>query len=554
MGSPINQFGNDPESGAAHGRAQYPDFWANVFGPRSQKAKGDAYPGQRLHRRGPTTAADPTVDYDSKGYFYGIEVKPDATGSLQVDAFDPAFANVARQLRRHATTSRVRQRSRRTSTRCSPSRTQPSATRPSSTSPYCTGDMYYNCGAAGTTAPARTTDRRGRRSRSWLPTTRRTTRRTIRSCARSNFPGFNANLVPALQATTPQSRRPRACSSPTSASGTAICTVKHARDGHLLPPDPDRHQGRRHADTRGQRREPVRGPRRTRRRTSRPNLRVFGEARIGIYANAPAANTTFFLARVLPGAKGRHLVMNFFDTGDAAAAGTLKILPPPDSNVGIHIHRVHVHAASGQLDRASLGNVHGHGLRLPDHRSQLGDLQRAVDPVQGPDPRRLRMQVRGRERLLDADQLRVPVERPGHHDVDRSDRGRSRAPHRVAVAQTRRAGFGRATTRCWTDARAVVPDVRPLPRAPERADRRCVPDVRHGRRSRRSTRCVTAGGDHRRSVPAAVALQAPRRRARALSRVPRVPRHRVDRPTALTGTIQAASEASRRRRAVAQLG
>ena len=41
MGSPINQFSNDPELSAtpAHGSTRYPDFCANIFGPSSQKAR-----------------------------------------------------------------------------------------------------------------------------------------------------------------------------------------------------------------------------------------------------------------------------------------------------------------------------------------------------------------------------------------------------------------------------------------------------------------------------------------------------------------------------------
>ncbi len=64
------------------------------------------------------------------------------------------------------------------------------------------------------------------------------------------------------------------------------------------------------------------------------SVRIFGSGRIGIYANSPAANTTFYLARVLPGAQGRTLVLSFFDVGDAAQAGAITVLPPTDSNQG----------------------------------------------------------------------------------------------------------------------------------------------------------------------------------------------------------------------------
>ena len=37
LGSPQNTYGNDPESAAAQ-----PQFWGNIFGPSSNKDKGDA--------------------------------------------------------------------------------------------------------------------------------------------------------------------------------------------------------------------------------------------------------------------------------------------------------------------------------------------------------------------------------------------------------------------------------------------------------------------------------------------------------------------------------
>ena len=54
---------------------------------------------------------------------------------------------------------------------------------------------------------------------------------------------------------------------------------------------------------------------------------------MGIYANATAADTQFYLTRLLPGEAGKTLVLQFFDTGDASTAGEIQVLPPPDSNV-----------------------------------------------------------------------------------------------------------------------------------------------------------------------------------------------------------------------------
>ena len=62
-------------------------------------------------------------------------------------------------------------------------------------------------------------------------------------------------------------------------------------------------------------------------------IHVYGNQKMGAYANATGANTQFFLTRVLPGEAGKTLVLNFFDTGDASQPGTLAVLPPTDSNV-----------------------------------------------------------------------------------------------------------------------------------------------------------------------------------------------------------------------------
>jgi hypothetical protein len=62
-------------------------------------------------------------------------------------------------------------------------------------------------------------------------------------------------------------------------------------------------------------------------------VHVYGNGRMGAYANATGANTQFYLTRVLPGNAGKTLVLNFYDTGDASQAGTLAVLPPADSNV-----------------------------------------------------------------------------------------------------------------------------------------------------------------------------------------------------------------------------
>ncbi len=145
------------------------------------------------------------------------------------------------------------------------------------------------------------------------------------------FPGYMGDLATALTATTPQAGAPALfvkyfrqwytlCTvnnpmvgtyflqveTSTKINGAAAPSAAAPTGSHCVPASP----------------------------ADRRDVRIHGEGRIGIYANSPAANTTFYLARVLPGAKGRTLVLNFFDVGDAAQAGAITVLPPTDANIG----------------------------------------------------------------------------------------------------------------------------------------------------------------------------------------------------------------------------
>lgn len=58
---------------------------------------------------------------------------------------------------------------------------------------------------------------------------------------------------------------------------------------------------------------------------------TFSRGRLPIFANTSSADIQFFLARVPPSTGERILSVSFFDIGDAAAAGTLSVLPPTGS-------------------------------------------------------------------------------------------------------------------------------------------------------------------------------------------------------------------------------
>ncbi len=65
------------------------------------------------------------------------------------------------------------------------------------------------------------------------------------------------------------------------------------------------------------------------------DVRVFANERLPIHAASRGANTEFFLARVGSNQAGRFLKVEFFDTGDAASAGSITMLQPDEIGDGV---------------------------------------------------------------------------------------------------------------------------------------------------------------------------------------------------------------------------
>jgi Flp pilus assembly protein TadG len=325
MGSPINQFGNDPElANPGHGTLRFPDFWANVFGPSSQKAKGDAI--QSTICGGADNCVSSNTDYDANGYFYAIEVQSTAS-PLVVQAYDPEFAHVGDNCGDNDGGSNL------IGARNFPpgfNPGYPGTVAPSvrydtsASSPYCTGDMKYDEGngvAPWTTYKVRAPD---------LTPGTPTDNPVV--CA-VDFPGYIGNLATALTTAAPQAGAPAEFVK-YFRQWYSLCTINNPKVGtYFLQVQTNKKANGSNAPNGG-------GANRFSLRASLAGnlttnaVQIHGDARMGIYANSPAANTTFYLARVIPGAPGRALVLNFFDVGDAAQPGAITVLPPTDSNLG----------------------------------------------------------------------------------------------------------------------------------------------------------------------------------------------------------------------------
>lgn len=326
MGSPINQFGNDPESAAPRGSARFPDFWGNVFGPASTKQKGDAIQST-LCSAGTDNCSGTNSDYDPNGYFYAVEVQA-AQSPLRVEVFDPAFAHVGDNCGDSNGGSNLLGASQ-LPPNFNPVFAVPDPAvryHPAATSRYCTGDQFFADQAGNTQVPWTTWRVLGPDDTPGDPTD------NPQVCG-VEFPGFRGDLRAALLATAPQAGAPGVFAS-YFRQWYAICTVANPQVGTYFV---QVQTARRLAGTAtpfggGANRWALRASLGGNPTSSA--VRIYGYGRMGIYANSTAANTTFYLARVLPGSRGRTLVLTFFDVGDAAQPGTITVLPPTDANVG----------------------------------------------------------------------------------------------------------------------------------------------------------------------------------------------------------------------------
>ena len=346
LGSPQNSYGNDPESAAAQ-----PQLWGNVFGPSSNKDKGDAIQGAGPNAQAALCNADNcpssvNADYDTNGYFYGIDVPAGTTGALNVQVYDPAFVHVGDNCGDSDANAKTNLDNAATLTAAqipgySGSVTPATRYASSGASAFCNGDNYYSDGS-NTANPWTTWTLRAPDISTWDPTNNPIV-------CQADFPGVYPETTNGLpngtvsatalktllqQSTAYAGTNPArsfasffrqwvtVCSVANPVQGTYFLQVQTGKksDGTATPNGGGSNRfaikaglGSNYAATNG--------------------LHVYGNQKMGAYANATGANTQFYLTRVLPGEAGKTLVLNFYDTGDASQAGTLAVLPPADSNV-----------------------------------------------------------------------------------------------------------------------------------------------------------------------------------------------------------------------------
>jgi Flp pilus assembly protein TadG len=337
MGSPCNLFGDEPPGGtsawetASAGAAcnRTPEFWANVAGPGSKKSYGDRYATRRCSNSNSGCTSEDNDDYSPTGHFYKVSVKAPVS-SISLEIFDPALVNVGD----YCETDNL-------DGSWSPDQPNPYSTIPGDAaerydggagSAYCTGDKMFS--GSATTSVTTFAVREPIQSGNPLAA-------PVRTACTKQFRGYGSrNIKDKLDSSDNEYNDGLAA---VFRQWSSLCTISNPVVGDYyiqvrtnLPSGTSSSTALNSATeyptvawsghNRYSMRVNVVGD------SSQVNLAGYGQ--MVIYTNSPAAETSFYLARVNPASAGMSLDVNLFDAGDAAAAGVIRIEPPPDAVSG----------------------------------------------------------------------------------------------------------------------------------------------------------------------------------------------------------------------------
>lgn len=314
MGSPCNEFGNDPDPTGYRGSTcagVNGQFWANVNSPGSTKSNGDAY--QSAVCAGDGCAGTTNLDYDPNGYFYTVSVKA-AMPSLTIQLFDPAWVNVGLTCGSNFGSSPTRAMDAQNDV------VSDEATRYASGPDVagCTGDnLYGGSGVMNTQFTVRAPSDTNWDPLSFAPVT---------GCQRV-YQGYDGPLFDALNKAS-AGYRPDVADS--FRRWTTLCTIPNPQPGDYLV----------QVQSNGVGSDGVNAGNRFSIRafagsgsSLNDTISISGRQKMGMYSNHPGATTQFYLARVPSGAAGQVLNVRLYDVGDSNQNGTITINAPPDSGV-----------------------------------------------------------------------------------------------------------------------------------------------------------------------------------------------------------------------------
>lgn len=334
MGSPCNAYGNNPDAGATSSRvcSDVGEFWGNVGAPRAPKGNGDAYQNGTCASSDSNCTGGKNTDYDVNGYFYSITLTRPVT-NLVIEAFDPALVNVGDLCNE----GNLKNAKKLENTVVGDAGSRYAE---GQSNPYCTGDKNFAGTSGGFTNQVATSfTLRDPGENPWDPLSfpARST------CAGTGtYPGYTGDLKLALDTTNAEYRKPSGISNAVALASqegyvakvfrqwVPLCKIASAAPGTYLL----------QVKTNGVGSDSGNGHNRFSLRAYSPSdssakdtISISGYGKMAAYANLPAADTSFYLARVPSGAGGQVLNVQLFDVGDSTIPGKIRIVAPPRSGV-----------------------------------------------------------------------------------------------------------------------------------------------------------------------------------------------------------------------------
>ncbi|GAA1893692.1 pilus assembly protein TadG-related protein [Lapillicoccus jejuensis] len=312
MGSPCNEFGNDPSGSAVRSSNcnATGQFWANIGSPAGTKVSGDAFTDNSCSSS--TSDGCPgnvNTDFNSSGYYFTLTLTKPVT-DLRVEAFDPAFVAVGDTCTLNGINAN-------NDTKASPPASG-TIYASGSSNPACTGDVSFNG------VPV-TTQYTLRQATSTTVALDPSTYAPMANCS-TTFPGYNGDLSgiqdPAWgngdkvkSAVRAEFRQWVPLCQPlgTTPAGTYYLQVQTSGVGADNAGGHNRFSLRAYSGTDT---------------SAQDGISISVSQRMAIYANIPASKTTFYLARVPAASAGRTLSIALFDIGDSTGPGVVSILDP----------------------------------------------------------------------------------------------------------------------------------------------------------------------------------------------------------------------------------
>lgn len=380
MGSPCNTFGNEPNpgtntgspnpQGTAQGATPYtnclrvPQFWATIEGPETGKLQGDRYQTRGCEANGagvPPGGVDGCSgggwgnndEYDPFGYVFMVKVQPAAVNlPITLQLYDPMFVTVGQRCENLPDVGTFPNDTNATNpyTRNNDARSRYTDDGPGFAS-FCPGDSNAGAGSGASPRHPLITSFVLRQQVDSLDPKLAPVQNDILGapCIRqyqglhlngelpantfkSGQSGYNANLVKYFH------NWATMCTFTPTRSGDYYLQVRtnvalgsgsgYERSGNsaaaALTGNTTSGEGSngfaiRAVTPAGLEKE----------------VAVSGYNHMPIFVNANTASPIFNLIRVLPGAAGQSISFSYFDAGDAAGAGSVRVLPPTDATGSI---------------------------------------------------------------------------------------------------------------------------------------------------------------------------------------------------------------------------